>query len=184
MQPGRNDPCVCGSGQKYKKCCGKVAVIVPVRPVPVSAGSRECGSCTACCDGWMAGTIRGHEMKPGVPCHFVRDGGCSIYEERPQSPCRSFTCGWMAEQQWFPEAFRPDRLGVIIARISWRNRPAYLLRAAGRDPDAQLVEWMMRFSVQTGFPFFYEQAGEKYGFGPPEFQQDMAARAQRGEPMW
>ena len=22
MQPGRNDPCVCGSGKKYKKCCG------------------------------------------------------------------------------------------------------------------------------------------------------------------
>jgi uncharacterized protein len=21
--PGRNDPCVCGSGLKYKKCCGK-----------------------------------------------------------------------------------------------------------------------------------------------------------------
>jgi len=21
--PGRNDPCSCGSGQKYKKCCGK-----------------------------------------------------------------------------------------------------------------------------------------------------------------
>lgn len=20
--PGRNDPCVCGSGKKYKKCCG------------------------------------------------------------------------------------------------------------------------------------------------------------------
>ncbi len=20
---GRNDPCLCGSGQKYKKCCGK-----------------------------------------------------------------------------------------------------------------------------------------------------------------
>jgi hypothetical protein len=22
-KPGRNDPCPCGSGQKYKKCCGK-----------------------------------------------------------------------------------------------------------------------------------------------------------------
>ena len=22
-RPGRNDPCPCGSGQKYKKCCGK-----------------------------------------------------------------------------------------------------------------------------------------------------------------
>ncbi len=22
-KPGRNEPCVCGSGKKYKKCCGK-----------------------------------------------------------------------------------------------------------------------------------------------------------------
>jgi len=22
---GRNDPCVCGSGKKYKKCCGAAA---------------------------------------------------------------------------------------------------------------------------------------------------------------
>ena len=22
---GRNDPCPCGSGKKYKKCCGKAA---------------------------------------------------------------------------------------------------------------------------------------------------------------
>ncbi|MBR6584145.1 MAG: SEC-C domain-containing protein, partial [Firmicutes bacterium] len=21
-EPGRNDPCPCGSGKKYKKCCG------------------------------------------------------------------------------------------------------------------------------------------------------------------
>ena len=24
-QPGRNDPCTCGSGKKYKKCCGQAA---------------------------------------------------------------------------------------------------------------------------------------------------------------
>jgi uncharacterized protein len=22
-EPGRNDPCSCGSGKKYKKCCGQ-----------------------------------------------------------------------------------------------------------------------------------------------------------------
>lgn len=22
LMPGRNDPCPCGSGRKYKKCCG------------------------------------------------------------------------------------------------------------------------------------------------------------------
>jgi uncharacterized protein YecA (UPF0149 family) len=25
MQVGRNDPCNCGSGKKYKKCCGMAA---------------------------------------------------------------------------------------------------------------------------------------------------------------
>ncbi len=24
-KPGRNDPCTCGSGKKYKQCCGKGA---------------------------------------------------------------------------------------------------------------------------------------------------------------
>lgn len=24
-EPGRNDPCPCGSGKKYKKCCGNIA---------------------------------------------------------------------------------------------------------------------------------------------------------------
>lgn len=23
IEPGRNDPCPCGSGKKYKKCCGR-----------------------------------------------------------------------------------------------------------------------------------------------------------------
>ena len=23
QEPNRNDPCPCGSGKKYKKCCGK-----------------------------------------------------------------------------------------------------------------------------------------------------------------
>lgn len=35
MQPGRNDPCPCGSGKKYKKCCAD-----SVRPSVVSAAAR------------------------------------------------------------------------------------------------------------------------------------------------
>jgi hypothetical protein len=181
MNPGRNDPCPCGSGKKYKKCCGAV---IPINAAGESLAGRHCGECTACCDGWVAGTIRGHEMKPGVPCHFVRAGGCSIYEERPVSPCRNFVCGWLAPDSPFPEDFRPDRLGVIVIQVSWRNRPAYLLRSAGRDPDESLLEWMRRFSVRTGCPFFYEQGGEKVGFGPAAFQHDMLQKAERGEPMW
>src|ERR1019366_487723 len=32
---GRNDPCPCGSGKKYKHCCGEVQV-ASVRPVDTS----------------------------------------------------------------------------------------------------------------------------------------------------
>jgi hypothetical protein len=175
MKPGRNDPCSCGSGAKYKQCCGRVIALAP---------ARGCGSCTACCDGWMAGTIRGHDMSPGTPCHFRGAGGCTIYDERPDSPCRSFVCAWLAPDSPFPDELRPDRCGVIIANVRWRDQPAYLLRSAGQDPAPALLAAMQRFSMQTGRPFFYEMNGEKLGFGPPLFQQDMLQRAQRGEPMW
>jgi hypothetical protein len=183
MNPGRNDPCPCGSGKKYKKCCGAVISIAP-QPAAPRQPARSCGACTACCDGWMVGTIRGHEMKPGTPCHFVKEGGCTIYETRPQSPCRSFVCGYALPDSPFPDEFIPNRLGVIIVPINWRDRPAYLLKSAGRDPDQELLDWMRGYSLRTGHPFFYEQNGEKLGFGPPEFQYDMLLRAQRGEAMW
>jgi hypothetical protein len=176
MPVGRNDPCPCGSGKKYKKCHGAV--------IPVAAATRECGTCTACCDGWVAGTIEGHEMKPGTPCHFRGHGCCTIYERRPQDPCRNFICGWLQPGSEFPDDYRPDRLGVMIIPVKWRGNDAYILRHAGRDPDEKMLEWMRAFSLRTQRPFFYEQGGERFGFGPPDFQREMSERVERGERLW
>jgi SEC-C motif len=181
MNTGRNDPCPCGSGKKYKKCCG--FVVAPNVLSGANNPQRECGECTACCEGWMAATIFGHTMKPGLPCHFLKNGGCSIYQQRPDSPCRNFVCGWRAAESPFPDAFRPTLAKVIVVRILWRERPAFLLCCAGREPDESLLDWMRQFSMATGQPFFYEQNGEKLGFGPPEFQQDMLSRRQGGDAM-
>lgn len=177
MRVGRNDPCPCGSGKKHKKCCGAT---IPLQAVE----KRHCGTCTACCDGWVEGTIRGHEMRPGVPCHFRGAGCCTIYDERPKEPCRSFVCGWLAPGSPFPESFRPDRLGVMIVPTRWRERPAYILKSAGRDPDESVLSWMRAFSVQSGAPFFYEERGERFGFGPAEFQHEMLAKLESGERLW
>ena len=177
MPVGRNDPCPCGSGKKHKKCCGAVIAIAP-------ALSRMCGECTACCDGWVVGVVEGHEMKPGQPCHFRGDGGCTIYLRRPQQPCREFVCGWLQPNSPFPDDFRPDRLGVMVIQMRWRGRDAYLLRSAGRDPDEQLLDWMRAFSVRSQRPFFYEIQGERFGFGSPEFQAEMSMKIARGEKLW
>ena len=191
MSVPRNDPCPCGSGKKYKKCCGSVIALQPVASAergpqngaPLSP-PRSCGTCTACCDGWMAGNIFGHEMKEGQPCFFRGEKCCTIYERRPESPCRTFICGWLQRDSPFPEDFRPDRLGVLIAPIRWRGQAAYILRSAGRDPDEALLEWMRGYSERSGRPFFYEVAGERFGFGPMEFQLEMQQKLQRGEKLW
>jgi SEC-C motif len=179
MPVGRNDPCPCGSGKKYKKCCGAV---IPLRAA--SAAERHCGTCTACCDGWVRGTIEGHEMKPGQPCHFRGQGCCTIYERRPVDPCRNFVCGWLQPQSPFPEEFRPDQLGVLIIPVRWKDKTAYILRSAGRDPDDTLLGWMRDFSRKSGRPFFYEQRGERFGFGPKEFQVEMLARLDHDARLW
>ncbi len=176
MRVARNGPCPCGSGEKYKKCCGAVIWLRP-------AARRECGTCTACCEGPIVATIYGHEMKPGQPCYFLKDTGCSIYERRP-GVCRNFVCGWLAAGSPFPEDFRPDKLGVIMVRIEWRGQPAYILRSAGRDPDENLLAWMREFSTRSGAPFFYEQRGERFGFGLPEFQHEMLEKVESGERLW
>jgi len=181
---GRNDPCPCGSGKKYKKCCGAV---VPLKQVPAratTAEARQCGTCTACCDGWVKGTVFGHEMYPGQPCHFRGEGCCTIHERRPVDPCRDFVCGWLQAESPFPEEFKPDRLGVLIIAVRWREKTAYILRSAGRDPDEALLAWMQEFSVKTDRPFFYERGGERFGFGPREFQIEMLAALERGERLW
>jgi hypothetical protein len=186
----RNDPCPCGSGKKYKKCCGRVIALQPIEPSrepspgPLRGPSRSCGTCTACCDGWMVGTVFGHEMKPGQPCFFRGDRCCTIYERRPEAPCRTFICGWLQPESPFPEAFRPDRLGVLMVPIRWRGQTAYILRSAGRDPDEALLDWMRTFSERSGRPFFYEIAGERFGFGPMEFQAEMLHKLERGDKLW
>ena len=202
---GRNEPCHCGSGRKYKLCCGAVALIAapatvaPAAPVAAaaSAGSvisttvaptRHCGPCTRCCDGWVEGEIRGHPMHPGRACHFLapgpEHGTCSIYAQRPQSPCRNFVCAWLMPGSPLPESFRPDRVGVIGVPTRWRGATALILVSAGNDPDEAMLDWMRAYAQSTRIPFFYAQQGQRFGFGPVDFQQEMAAKAARGERLW
>ena len=181
---GRNEPCPCGSGAKFKLCHGAV-VIAPAPPAAAAAATqRACDECTACCQGWAEGEIRGHRMFAGQPCHFLQQGACNIYNDRPQSPCRNFVCGWLASGNPFPEHFRPDRAGVIIVPMRWRERAAFVLLSAGQDPSPEMLGWMQAYARHTGSPFFYQQGAERLGYGPLDFQQEMAAKVQRGEPLW
>ncbi len=81
---------------------------------------------------------------------------------------------------------RPDRCGVIVltGRSSWRGLAVDILVSAGRDPDPRLLTWFRERSVTDRRPFIFQQGERWFGFGPPAFQREIAARAERGEPLW
>lgn len=123
-------------------------------------------------------------MRPGTPCHFLREQRCTIYAERPEHPCRQFVCGWLMADSPFKDDERPDLLGVIIVPIRWREQRAWVLAYAGKEPDEALLERMREHTRATGEPHMIKKPGRLLCYGVPEFQQDMAALAQRGENPW
>lgn len=82
------------------------------------------------------------------------------------------------------EEDRPDQLGVIFVPIHWRDRRAWVLVYAGREPDESLMARMRQHTQATGEPHMIKKPGRLLCYGAPEFQQDMVAMAQRGENPW
>ncbi|MDO8703855.1 MAG: hypothetical protein Q7J84_02800 [Sulfuricaulis sp.] len=162
-----------------------------MHPAPAVADSaitksnreRQCGTCTACCDGWLRINIHGQDIYPGNPCQYSTGHNCMIYENRPDA-CRKFICGWFEENSALPEKFRPDKISVIFVIATWRSLPIYILTPAGRDPDGEVLGWMKNFSLETHRPFLYQSEGEWYAFGPPEFQQEILKKVAKGEKLW
>jgi hypothetical protein len=116
-------------------------------PVPVKPFERECGECTKCCDGWLAGNIKGHQMYPGQPCFFVTKNGCSDYENRPQEPCKKFECLWKSQPDIFPAWMRPDLVGSILTSQKIQDIEFVYLVECGTKPDSSMLSWLFQKMV-------------------------------------
>jgi hypothetical protein len=151
-----------------------------------SKTERSCGSCTACCDGWLQIEVRGHHIRPGQPCPFSIEHRCSIYDERPQKPCREFVCGWLIASSPLPEWMRPDKSDMIMlaANFIWRGLPVDVLVPAGRRPKTKALEWMKVFCAEKKRLLIYQIDGDWFAFGPPAFQDEISERIARGDKPW
>jgi len=84
--------------------------------------TRECGGCTACCEGHLAGTAYGIPFKPGKPCFYLREQKCRIYQCRPQV-CHRYLCAWV--QGLFPGWLKPTESGVLVS-VEVRDKQQFL----------------------------------------------------------
>ena len=86
---------------------------------------RECGDCTACCDGHIIGNSFGNMFGYHKPCVFLVHKKCTVYKDRPNT-CDTFQCAWT--QNLFPEWMKPNRCGVLISVEINKNDNIQFLR--------------------------------------------------------
>ena len=99
---------------------------------------RECGKCTACCQGTLSGEACGHHFYPGQPCHWVGESGCTVYDQRPPV-CSGFTCAWLFDN-YLPMWFQPNLSNIICTWQIWKE-----------GDDGKIYTYLKVHSTNNGF---------------------------------
>jgi hypothetical protein len=140
---------------------------------------RQCGSCTACCDGWLKTEVNGELVDVGRPCRHSTGSGCAIYETRPQFPCREFDCGWIRPDSTLPDWMRPNECGAIVFLwFDWQHQKVINAVPVGDKIPKKTLDWLMAHAREQKRPLMFVEhirKNNKYvgarwkGFGPPAF---------------
>lgn len=143
--------------------------------------SRQCGTCTACCEGWLSSRVV--KMQPGKPCKHCTVQGCAIYETRPEEPCRTFVCGWLQDDSPLPDQLRPDLSGVIV-KLKWKWRGQNVISAipTGAKIPKETLDWLMAYAREQRIALIFIEnlvkegrfsGWKKTGYGPPAFVEEV-----------
>ena len=112
---------------------------------------RECGKCTACCQGTLHAEALGHYFHPGQPCHWVGESGCTVYKDRPEV-CSAFKCAWLADD-YLPMWFQPQLSNLICTWNKWgddSNEVRTYLKVHttdGKQIDSKYLRWLETASI-------------------------------------
>ena len=133
----------------------------------------DCKGCSACCEGWLFGEAHGHYFQAGRPCHFKCETGCSIYEKRPESPCKTYNCAWLEDEN-IPEWMKPNLSGVIITKRQWKNGDYLEIHETGKKIDAVVLNWLFLYHYTTDIPIRVQVSGGWTNYGTKEFLQEVS----------
>jgi len=135
---------------------------------------RSCGTCTKCCEGYLAGEALGHTFYAGKPCHFIAIGaGCTVYEKRPKDPCISYKCAWLTNED-IPEWMKPSDIDAIIDMRQIGKHQYLNLKEAGSPMQAKVLSWFFQYVLKTGLNAQWEVNGGINWVGSPEFNEEMS----------
>lgn len=141
----------------------------------LSMKSKNCFDCTKCCDGWLTTNIAGHEVSPGKPCIFVKEGvGCSNYEKRPENPCKTFRCEWLINPI-FPPSFKPSESNIIITRQAHNNIQYLSITYAGGIINEEVLPFVTEYCKANNKNLLWQLPDNTGYIGTEDFCKMVAA---------
>ena len=133
---------------------------------------RECGDCTACCDGWLEIEVDGVQACAGTPCPRSTGKGCNDYSNRPDQ-CRTFSCAW--REGYLLDWMRPDKAKVIVIR----DKPKIGIDTAtpvGKRIPPRALNVLSDQARRDNRPLVYSERGDGFKcFGPRSVAQYAAS---------
>jgi hypothetical protein len=133
----------------------------------IALPKRECGDCTVCCNGTLKIEVHGHGVHAGKPCFYMKQGGCSIYEQRPEV-CRKYECEWVSSD-YLPEWMKPNISNVLVTRRVIDGVEFFELLEAGKTLDITAFNWMLQWALANEKNILYTINGMANGIGSQEF---------------
>lgn len=136
---------------------------------------RACGECTECCQGWLWGEAHGKSFYAGRPCHFVSEYGCSIYNDRPENPCKTFECSWLDDTvNTFPEWMRPDKCRVLLQPLTTKGGIKYIAaNECGEKIDSVVLNWLVLYALSGAANISIQVDRGWSHYGSSEFTKEM-----------
>lgn len=144
--------------------------------------TRQCGSCTRCCDGWLTTNIYGFDVSENNPCIFKKkDGcGCEIYTARPQL-CKDYVCGWLRDDgKLFDEWMKPDISNYILHHYILDGYEWYLVIPTGKSLSRTTISYLVQVAIRKNINLVYWVDGTQYAIGRESFRNYIVGRTESG----
>lgn len=129
---------------------------------------RSCGACNKCCEGWLYGEVQSHQFRPGCACHFLTEGKCSIYQTRPDNPCKSYNCEWLIDEN-IPGWMKPSNVNALFSKRNIEGIEYYSLIEAGETLRSDVLSWVFIYCLNKQLNLEYQIKGGKAYIGSSEF---------------
>jgi hypothetical protein len=136
--------------------------------IPLEQNFKSCGECTVCCEGYLHGEVNGHKFYDGQQCFYLKEKKCSIYYDRPVTPCRQFNCFWKITQDFTPE-MRPDISKVLMVTRQHHGIDYLQVREVSKKIDSLMLSNIIQYAFLNNINLEYEVEGKYFYLGSKEF---------------